>query len=111
MERIRQRLLDERAGIQKSEAAKKQRELKKVGKQVQVEKLKERERGKKEMTERVKGLKRSEFILYIDSSLLILTSYPQNGEERWMRAKIARPLMSLSRMLSPIVLPNEASRP
>ncbi|KAG8688204.1 rRNA-processing protein and EBNA1-binding protein ebp2, partial [Ceratobasidium sp. 423] len=58
MERIRQRLLDERAGIQKSEAAKKQRELKKIGKQVQVEKLKERERGKKEMNERVKGLKR-----------------------------------------------------
>ncbi|KAG8735703.1 rRNA-processing protein and EBNA1-binding protein ebp2, partial [Ceratobasidium sp. 428] len=58
MERIRQRLLDERAGIQKSEAAKKQRELKKVGKQVQVEKLKEREKSKKEMNERVKGLKR-----------------------------------------------------
>ncbi|KAG9104054.1 rRNA-processing protein and EBNA1-binding protein ebp2 [Ceratobasidium sp. 392] len=58
MERIRQRLLDEKAGIQKSEAAKKQRELKKVGKQVQVEKLKEREKSKKEMNERVKGLKR-----------------------------------------------------
>ncbi|EUC63333.1 rRNA processing protein Ebp2 [Rhizoctonia solani AG-3 Rhs1AP] len=59
MERIRQRLLDERAGIQKSETAKKQRELKKIGKQVQAEKLKEREKGKKEMNERVKGLKRS----------------------------------------------------
>ncbi|CAE6458941.1 unnamed protein product [Rhizoctonia solani] len=58
MERIRQRLLDERAGIQKSETAKKQRELKKIGKQVQIEKLKEREKGKKEMNERVKGLKR-----------------------------------------------------
>ncbi|KDN41741.1 hypothetical protein RSAG8_07272, partial [Rhizoctonia solani AG-8 WAC10335] len=58
MERIRQRLLDERAGIQKSEVAKKQRELKKIGKQVQFEKLKEREKGKKEMNERVKGLKR-----------------------------------------------------
>ncbi|KAB5595831.1 rRNA-processing protein ebp2 [Ceratobasidium theobromae] len=58
MERIRQRLLDERAGIQKSETAKKQRELKKIGKQVQVEKLKGREKGRKEMNERVKGLKR-----------------------------------------------------
>jgi rRNA-processing protein EBP2 len=54
-------LLDERAGIQKSETAKKQRELKKIGKQVQVEKIKEREKGKKEMNERVKGLKRSEW--------------------------------------------------
>ncbi|KAJ7647044.1 eukaryotic rRNA processing protein EBP2-domain-containing protein [Roridomyces roridus] len=58
MERIRQRLLDERAGIKKSEDKRKEREGKKFGKQVQIEKLKERERGKKEMEERLKGLKR-----------------------------------------------------
>ncbi|CAK5267568.1 unnamed protein product [Mycena citricolor] len=58
MERIRRRLLDERAGIQKSEQARREREGKKFGKAVQVEKLKERERGRKEMEERVKGLKR-----------------------------------------------------
>lgn len=59
MERIRQRLLDEGAGIKKSEEKRKEREGKKFGKQVQIEKLKERERGKKEMEERLKGLKRS----------------------------------------------------
>jgi rRNA-processing protein EBP2 len=64
MERIRQKLLDETAGIKKGEEARKQRELKKFGKQVQVEKLKERVKGKKEMEERLKGLKRSEFLYF-----------------------------------------------
>jgi hypothetical protein len=59
MERIRQRLLDESAGIAKSEARRREREGKKIGKQVQLEKLKERERSKKDMDERLKGLKRS----------------------------------------------------
>jgi rRNA-processing protein EBP2 len=59
MERIRQRLLDESAGIAKSEARRREREGKKIGKQVQLEKLKERERSKKDMEERLKGLKRS----------------------------------------------------
>jgi rRNA-processing protein EBP2 len=58
MERVRQRLLDESASIKKSEDAQKQRQLKKYGKEVQVEKLKERAKGKKDMEERIKGLKR-----------------------------------------------------
>ncbi|KJA23240.1 hypothetical protein HYPSUDRAFT_66455 [Hypholoma sublateritium FD-334 SS-4] len=58
MERIRIRLLDETAGIKKSENKRKEREGKKFGKQVQVEKIKEREKSKKEMEERLKGLKR-----------------------------------------------------
>jgi rRNA-processing protein EBP2 len=61
MERIRQRLLDETAGIAKSEARRREREGKKIGKQVQLEKLKEREHNKKDMEERLKGLKRSAF--------------------------------------------------
>lgn len=61
MERIRQRLLDESAGIKKSEDKRKEREGKKFGKQVQIEKLKEREKSKKEMEERLKGLKRSTY--------------------------------------------------
>ncbi|KAF8170924.1 eukaryotic rRNA processing [Pholiota molesta] len=58
MERIRIRLLDESAGIKKSELKRKEREGKKFGKQIQVEKIKEREKSKKEMEERLKGLKR-----------------------------------------------------
>ena len=59
MERIRQRLLDESAGIAKSEARRREREGKKIGKQVQLEKIKERERSKKDTEERLKVLKRS----------------------------------------------------
>ncbi|KAF8651957.1 hypothetical protein AX16_004600 [Volvariella volvacea WC 439] len=58
MERIRQRLLDESASLKRSEEKRKEREGKKYGKQVQIEKIKERERSKKEFEERVKGLKR-----------------------------------------------------
>lgn len=60
MERIRQRLLDEKAGIARSDQKRREREGKKFGKQVQLEKQRERERGKKDMEERLKGLKRSE---------------------------------------------------
>src|SRR6266851_1411315 len=70
MERIRQRLLDESAGIEKSEARRHEREGKKIGKQVQLEKLKERERSKKDMEERLKGLKRSAY-LFIYSFLYL----------------------------------------
>lgn len=61
MERIRQRLLDESATIKRAEEKRKEREGKKFGKQVQLEKIKERERSKKEMEERLKGLKRSAY--------------------------------------------------
>ena len=69
MERIRQRLLDESASIKRGEEKRKEREGKKYGKQVQIEKMKERERAKKEMEERLKGLKRSaiHFIFLIHS--------------------------------------------
>ena len=59
MERIRQRLLDENVSMKRSEEKRKEREGKKFGKQVQLEKLKERQASKKQMEERIKGLKRS----------------------------------------------------
>lgn len=59
MERIRQRLLNETATIKKSEDKRKEREGKKFGKQVQIEKIKERQKSKKDMEERLKNLKRS----------------------------------------------------
>ncbi|KAI8978710.1 eukaryotic rRNA processing protein EBP2-domain-containing protein, partial [Trametes punicea] len=58
MERIRQRLLDESAGLKRAEEKRKEREGKKFGKQVQLEKIKERQQSKKEIEERLKGLKR-----------------------------------------------------
>lgn len=78
MERIRLRLLDESASIANNEARRREREGKKVGKQVQLEKLKERERNKKDMEERLKGLKRSAFFL----SLCFLCT-PLNVISNW----------------------------
>ena len=59
MERIRQRLLDESAGIKKGEEKRREREGKKFGKQVQIEKVREREKSRKDLDEKIKGLKRS----------------------------------------------------
>ncbi|KAJ3303904.1 rRNA-processing protein and EBNA1-binding protein ebp2 [Kappamyces sp. JEL0829] len=58
MQKVRQKLLDEEKGILESEKAKKQRDLKKFGKQVQVEKLLERQKQKKDALDKVKGLRR-----------------------------------------------------
>ncbi|OXG50419.1 rRNA-processing protein EBP2 [Cryptococcus neoformans] len=58
MERVRTKLVEEAQGIKKSEDAKKQRELKKFGKQIQHEKLRQREQDKKSFEDRVQGLKR-----------------------------------------------------
>jgi len=80
MERVRQRLLDERAGIKASEEAKRQRELKKFGKKVQVEKGLERQREKKRMEESVKGLKRSEYMTQILFYAIELSSWPLAGK-------------------------------
>ncbi len=57
MERVRQRLLDERAGIKASEEAKRQRELKKFGKKVQVERQLERQKNKRELQDKVAALR------------------------------------------------------
>lgn len=62
MERVRSKLLDEAAAMKRSEEAKRQRDLKKFGKQVQVEKIKERAKNKKDMLEKVASLKRSTHI-------------------------------------------------
>lgn len=59
MSLIRQKLLDEAAGIKASEDARKLRDAKKFGKKVQVERLKEREKDKKEVGKRLESLKKS----------------------------------------------------
>lgn len=58
MERVRTKLVTEAQGIKKSEEAKKQRDLKKYGKQIQHEKLKQREQDKKAFSDKVQGIKR-----------------------------------------------------
>jgi len=59
MGKIRQRLVDEAADKQAAQDARKQRDLRKFGKQVQVAKLQEREKQKKETLDKINALKRS----------------------------------------------------
>ena len=81
MERIRQRLLDESAGIKKGEEKRREREGKKFGKQVQIEKIKERDKSKKDM-ERLKSLKRSTFHIYYSHSSCDGQLNPCNSERK-----------------------------
>jgi rRNA-processing protein EBP2 len=59
MGRVKKKLHDEAAAKKASAEARKQRDLKKFGKQVQVAKLQERDRAKKESLEKINSLKRS----------------------------------------------------
>lgn len=58
MGKIKAKLVDDAAGKRASADARKQRDLKKFGKQVQQEKLKERAMAKNQMLDKVKSLKR-----------------------------------------------------
>jgi rRNA-processing protein EBP2 len=59
MEKIKKKLIDEAAGKKAAAEARKQRDLKKFGKQVQVAKIQEREKEKKQTLDKIKTLKRS----------------------------------------------------
>lgn len=61
MGKVKKKLYDEAAAKKASVEARKQRDLKKFGKQVQVAKLQERDRAKKESLEKISSLKRSAF--------------------------------------------------
>lgn len=64
MGKVRQKMVDEAARKKASSDARRQRDLKKFGKAVQVAKLQERDRAKRETLDKIQSLKRSEFIQY-----------------------------------------------
>lgn len=74
MGRIKKKLFDEAAAKKASAEARKQRDLKKFGKQVQVAKMQQRSKEKREMLEKIDVLKKSEFSF----SFSLLSSLPQN---------------------------------
>jgi rRNA-processing protein EBP2 len=63
MGKIKQKLIDEAAGKKASAEARKQRDLKKFGKQVQTAKMQDRAKEKKDTIEKINLLKRSKFVL------------------------------------------------
>ncbi|KAL2357397.1 eukaryotic rRNA processing protein EBP2-domain-containing protein [Cryomyces antarcticus] len=58
MDKIKKKMIDEAAGKRAAADARRQRDLKKFGKQVQVAKLQERDKAKRDMLEKVNILKR-----------------------------------------------------
>lgn len=62
MEKVKAKLVEEASAKKASSEARKQRDLKKFGKQVQVAKLQERQKAKRETLEKIKTLKRSKLI-------------------------------------------------
>lgn len=67
MEKVKAKLMEEASAKKASAEARKQRDLKKFGKQVQVAKLQERQKAKRETLEKIKTLKRSKFTCSLES--------------------------------------------
>lgn len=74
MAKIKAKLIDETASKKVGAEARKQRDLKKFGKQVQVAKLQERDKERKQATENIKALKRSMLSQGLHSTLNSLTN-------------------------------------
>lgn len=82
MSLIRQSLLNESAGIKASEDARKLRDAKKFGKKVQVERLKEREKEKKEVGKRLESLKKSKLGFEL-ARWMLLTDFTGRRAKGW----------------------------
>lgn len=64
MGKIKQKMVDEAANKKAAAEARKQRDLRKFGKQVQVAKLQERDKAKRETLDKINLLKRSMFFAF-----------------------------------------------
>jgi rRNA-processing protein EBP2 len=71
MGKIKQKLIDAAAGKKAAAEARKQRDLKKFGKQVQVAKLQERAKEKKDTIEKIQTLKRSMYHLHLGTQIRV----------------------------------------
>jgi len=65
MGKIKKKLVDDAASKKAASEARRQRDLKKFGKQVQVAKLQERDKAKRETLDRIKLLKKSKFLTFL----------------------------------------------
>lgn len=79
MEKVKARLIEEASAKKASAEARKLRDLKKFGKQVQINKLQERQKAKKETLEKINSLKRSKFIATPRSTFFYVVVTPEPG--------------------------------
>lgn len=82
MGKVRQKMVDEAARKKASADARRQRDLKKFGKAVQVAKLQERDKAKRDTMDKINVLKRSKFyLLPYTLAIMSLIFSIQNGKE------------------------------
>lgn len=108
MEKVKAKLVEEASSKKAAAEARKLRDLKKFGKQVQVAKLQERHKEKRETLDKIKTLKRSKFILACPTRLsnlfLLLTKIIQSAKNL---AVMAAPMkLTCSTWASTTSLPN-----
>lgn len=100
MGRIKKKLFDEAAAKKASADARKQRDLKKFGKQVQVAKLQQRQKEKRETLDKIDALKKSEFPLPLPAFMYnSLTS--QNANTTPPARQMTQKASSTSRSTTP----------
>merc|ERR1719378_105187 len=91
MQKIRQKMLSKKEAIEKSEKAKKQRTLKKYGKQIQHQVLQKRQQEKKKMLQAVDQLKKNkgklEKLSGKDDMFDIGTDHKQNKQSGGLKRK------------------------
>lgn len=78
MGKIRQKMTDEEAGKRAAAEARKQRDLKRFGKQVQVAKLQERDKAKRDTLEKINLLKRSTSFLHKNPPIPLKPLFSKN---------------------------------
>lgn len=74
MGKVKKKLIDEAAGRKAAAEARRQRDLKKFGKAVQVARLQERDKAKRDTLDRISALKRSMSLYVKSASKLIFYS-------------------------------------
>jgi hypothetical protein len=101
MTRIKQKLFDEAASKKAAADARRQRDLKKFGKQVQVAKLQQRQKEKRETLEKISSLKRSTFAIGMQKKKMKMIQMLTCKTKKKQNARpinLARPKTTVSSM-------------
>ena len=100
MAKIKAKLIDEAAGKKASAEARKQRDLKKFGKQVQVAKLQERDKERKQTLDNIKTLKRSKFSQQLLRTVALMIQQSVKAQIQMLRTRPRCSMLVLRRNLA-----------
>ena len=100
MAKIKAKLIDEAAGKKASAEARKQRDLRKFGKQVQVAKLQERDKERKQTLDNIKTLKRSKFSQQLLRTVALMIQQSVKAQIQMLRTRPRCSMLVLRRNLA-----------